>query len=133
MTPHARRAAAPVLAAWLLAAAAPLSAAQAEALMLVQNSPLAGFRYYEGTALWAEMQPGDRLDLVRERDNPHDANAIRVLWKGQMLGYLPRRENAAVARQLDRGAPVEARITQLRESRNPWQRIAFDVLVRVSE
>jgi len=101
--------------------------------MLVQNSPLAGFRYYEGTALWTEMRPGDRLDLVREPDNPHDANAIRVLWKGQLLGYLPRRENAAVARQLDRGAPVEARITQLRESRNPWQRIAFDVLVKVSE
>lgn len=101
--------------------------------MLVQNSPLAGFRYYEGTALWAQMKVGDRLDLVRERDNAHDANAVRVLWQGQLLGYLPRRENAAVARQLDRGAPVEARVTQLRESRNPWQRIAFDVLVKISE
>lgn len=101
--------------------------------MLVQNSPLAGFRYYDGSALWAEIKVGDRLELQRERDNAHDANAIRVLWKGQMLGYLPRRENAAVARQLDRGAPVEARVTRLRESRNPWERIAFEVLVKVSE
>jgi hypothetical protein len=32
---------------------------------------------------------------------------------------------------MDRGARVEARITQLKQSRNPWQRIAFDVLVKL--
>lgn len=95
--------------------------------ILVQNSPLAGFQYYIGGAAWPEMKVGDDLALIREPDNPHDGNAVRVEWRGQKLGYLPRAENAAVAGELDRGARLEARISHLREHRNPWKRIGVDV------
>lgn len=100
-----------------------------QASIIVQQSPLAGFQYYDGKVLWHEMKPGDVLTLVREPDNPHDANAVRVEWKGSRLGYIPRRENADVARQMDRGAPVKARIVKLTEARNPWQRVLFEVYV----
>ena len=119
------------LAAALLAAAlaaAPLRV-RAAASIIVQQSPLAGFQFYEGKALWDEMKPGDMLTLVRERDNAHDANAVRVEWNGNRLGYIPRRENGDVARQMDRGAPVKARIMKLTQARNPWQRILFEVFV----
>ena len=101
----------------------------AEALIIVQRSPLAGFRYYDGGEVWPELKAGDRLELVRDPDNPYDANAVRVVWRGHMLGYLPRRDNAAVARQLDRGAALEARITRLAESRNRRVRLEFEVVV----
>src|SRR5688572_413563 len=101
----------------------------ADANIIVQQSPLAGFQFYDGKALWDEMRVGDELTLVRERDNPHDANAVRVEWKNSRLGYIPRRENADVARQLDRGAPVKARIVKLTQARNPWQRVLFEVYV----
>jgi hypothetical protein len=101
----------------------------AEASIIVQQSPLAGFQYYDGKTLWDEMKLGDALTLVRERDNPHDANAVRVEWNGSRLGYIPRRENADVARQMDRGAAVKARIVKLTEARNPWQRVLFEVYV----
>ena len=104
-------------------------AAHAQASIIVQQSPLAGFQYYDGKALWDDMKLGDALTLVRERDNPHDANAVRVEWNGSRLGYIPRRENADVARQMDRGAPVKARIVKLTQARNPWQRILFEVYV----
>ena len=107
---------------------APL-AAFAAASIIVQQSPLAGFQYYDGKARWDEMKPGDVLTLVRERDNVNDANAVRVEWNGSRLGYIPRRENADVARQMDRGAPVKARIVKLTEARNPWQRVLFEVYV----
>ena len=110
---------------------APLGAQSSEARMLVQSSPLAGFQYYQGKRLWDEMKVGDQLTLVREPDNPHDANAVRVEWRGHRLGYVPRRENAAVARHMDRGGKVEARISRLREHRSPWQRIEFEVFVRL--
>lgn len=103
--------------------------ARAQASVIVQQSPLAGFQYYDGTAQWEAMKPGDVLTLVRERDNPHDANAVRVEWNSSRLGYIPRRENADVARQMDRGAPVKARIVKLTEARNPWQRVLFEVYV----
>jgi len=115
--------------ALLAALAAP--AVAAEARIIVQESPLAGFQYYEGKALWEMMRVGDALQLVREPRNPHDANAVRIEWRGEMLGYIPRRENADVARQMDLGAPVKARVVRLTEARNPWQRVRFEVFVQL--
>jgi len=124
MNPACRRA---VLIALLLAATA--AAGQDSARILVQTSPLAGFQYYEGKALWAQMKVGDALSLVREPDNPHDPLAVRVEWKGNKLGYVPRRENQAVARQIDHGNPLEARIVRLVKHRDPWKRIEFEVFL----
>jgi len=115
--------------ALLAALAAP--AAAAEARIIVQESPLAGFQYYEGKALWEMMRVGDPLRLAREPRNPHDTNAVRIEWRGEMLGYLPRRENADVARQMDLGAPVKARVVRLTEARNPWHRVRFEVYVEL--
>jgi hypothetical protein len=109
---------------WLFAALA-----WGQAQIIVQQSPLAGFQFYQGKALWDELKPGDELTLVREPDNPYDENAVRVEWRGTKLGYIPRRENADVARQMDRGAPVKARIIRLTQARNPWLRILFEVYV----
>ena len=97
--------------------------------VLVQDSPLAGFRYHGAAALWRELRVGDRLELARESDNPHDPNAIAVLWRGHKLGYVPRRENTALAWGLDRGTPLRARISALAEHPNPARRVRFDVYV----
>lgn len=106
-----------------------LAAQAAEVRILVQSSPLAGFQYHAGEALWQEMRVGDRLALVREADNPHDVNAVRIEWRGQKLGYLPRAENRAVAAALDAGEAVDARIAKMRQHRNPWQRVLIEVFV----
>lgn len=105
-----------------------LSAARAgEARIVVQSSPLAGFRHYEAPNLWAEIKLGDPLSLVREPANAHDGNAVRVDWRGATLGYIPRSQNAAVARQLDSGSALRARITKIQHTRAPNQRIEFEV------
>lgn len=103
--------------------------AQVAAHILLQDSPLAGFQYHAGKSLWPQMRVGDALTLVREPDNPHDARAVRVEWQGQKIGYVPRRENADVARLLDHGHVLEARIARLAEVRDPWSRVRFEILV----
>ncbi len=103
--------------------------ADTESHILVQDSPLAGFQYHQGKALWTEMKVGDRLDLIREPENRHDTRAVRVEWRGQKLGYVPRRENADIARLMDKGSSLEARITRLTESRDPWQRVRFEIVL----
>lgn len=107
-----------------------LQAAQPDTRILVQSSPVAGFQFHEGKRLWHELQIGDSLKLVREADNAHDSRAVRVEWNGHLLGYVPRAENAAVARQLDKGNELEARIVRLTKHRDPWKRIEFEVFVR---
>ena len=114
----------PFVIAALTAAA---SAHAGDARLLVQSSPLAGFQFHAARAAWPELAIGAALELVREPDNVHDASAVRVLWRGQLLGYVPRRENAHVAAQLDRGTPLRARISRLVEHRNPRLRLAFEI------
>lgn len=97
--------------------------------ILVQSSPLAGFQFYGGGALWDRMHEGDRLTLIREPENPYDANAVRVEWRGTQLGYLPRAENRSVAAAMDRGTVVAARIARLAVHGNPWQRLLIEVFV----
>ena len=60
---------------------------------------------------------------------PHDASAVRVEWRGEKLGYLPRMENREVAAEMDRGGQVEARIAALTEHPNPWKRLRIEVFV----
>jgi hypothetical protein len=127
--------AAALFAASVLAAVAALSSAAhggesaARVRMLVQNSPLAGFRHAEAAAAWPDLRVGDELALVREADNAFDANAVRVEWRGRKLGYVPRRDNAALAWALDRGEVLHARISRAEWHPNPARRIAFEVFV----
>ena len=115
----------PVLLSLLCATNACAQSLQARILM--QSSPLAGFRHYEAPNLWGEIRPGDPLVLVREPGNPHDQNAVRVEWRTFKLGYVPRAENQAVARQLDRGTPLVARVSKVQHTRAPNKRIEFEI------
>ena len=109
-----------------------LAQAQAESVrMLVQSSPLAGSQYYAVAESWREMRVGDRLDLIREPDNRHDARSIRVEWRGRKLGYVPRAENRAVAAALDQGERLVARISRLTEHPDPWRQVEFEVFVEL--
>ena len=103
--------------------------AQVAAHILLQDSPLAGFQYHAGKSLWPRMQVGDALTLIRAPDNPHDAKAVRVEWQGHKIGYVPRRENSDVARFMDGGQTLVARIVRLAEVRDPWSRVRFEILI----
>ena len=109
----------------------PRAGAQANAEIVVQSSLTAGLRHHEAKAVWDQMKAGDPLTLVRERDNPNDPNAVRIEWGGHKLGYLPRADNEAVARQLDRGNKIEARITRIGQYRNHRRKLELEVYVRL--
>ncbi len=95
--------------------------------IVVQVSLTAGLRYHDAKAVWDQMHVGDALTLVREPDNLYDANAVSVEWNGHKLGYIPRKENEAVARQIDRANRLQARITKLHYYRNHRRKLEFEV------
>jgi hypothetical protein len=97
--------------------------------MLVQSSPLAGFRHGQGAEVWQDLRSGDSLSLVREPGNAFDPRAVRVEWRGRKLGYVPRRDNAALAWALDRGETLRARVSRAEWHPNPARRIAFEVFI----
>ena len=112
-----------------LAIILPVAAEESAAEILVQVSMTAGLRYHEAKAVWEEMQVGDSLTLVREPENPYDARAVRVEWHGHTLGYIPRTENEAVARQMYRGNPLQARLTKLLYYRNHRRKLELEVFL----
>jgi len=106
---------------------APMAAAATRRQTELQRSPVAGFQYHQGEAVWPALAVGSPVDLIREADNPYDARAVRVEWQGQKIGYVPRTDNAAISQLLDRGVPVSAMITALNTSANPWERVEFAI------
>jgi hypothetical protein len=109
-----------------------LASVEAESIrLLLQNSPLAGSQYYALGTFQGELKVGDRLELVREPDNRHDANAIRVEWRGRMLGYVPRNQNRQMAAAMDGGERLSGRVSSLSDNKNPWRRVAFEVFLEL--
>jgi hypothetical protein len=47
--------------------------------------------------------------MIREPNNPHDPNAIRVTAVGKFMGYIPRDIAKTVAPQIDAGTNLIAR------------------------
>ena len=112
-----------------ISVAAPVARAAAPRKVELQRSPVAGFQYHQGEAIWPLLMVGASLSLVREPGNAYDLRAVRVDWQGQKLGYVPRIDNAAVSHLLDAGHVLHAEIVSLRESGNPWDRVEFAIFL----
>ena len=96
---------------------------------MIQDSPVAGFQFHRGDEIWPSLAVGAPLALVREPNNSHDTNAVAVYFQNHKLGYVPRGENSAISQMLDRGEILEASITKLSESEDPWERVRFRVFL----
>lgn len=70
-------------------------------------------------------EPGDKVMLRQEPDNPHDEHAIAVdNAEGMMMGYVPANRAVYVGMQIRRGAVTA--IFQGRAGSHGYIRIAFD-------
>ncbi|MDR1646645.1 MAG: HIRAN domain-containing protein [Zoogloeaceae bacterium] len=116
--------------ACLLALPATGEEATSQLQLLMQSSPLAGSQFYALKTVREKIRVGDALTLAREPDNPYDANAVRVEWQGEKLGYVPRRENHAVAAALTRGDPLTAVVSRVTDDPDPWKRLEFEIWLR---
>lgn len=101
--------------------------------LLAQRSPLAGAQYHGLAGVWSQVKVGDVLELAREPDNRHDRRAVRVLWRGVMIGYLPRAANFEAADELDAGTRLSARVGQLAPDPDPWKRLRVHVWVEIGD
>ncbi len=72
-----------------------------------------GVTFENRQELLAELQVGQQLDLVHEKDNPHDENAIAVYADGAQLGYLKRNIARHLAANFDNGVEYQAVVVQV--------------------
>ena len=76
---------------------------------------IAGTAYHRTAESAAALARRPALALVREPDNAHDADAIAVHLDGRKVGYVPRRHNTVLARLLDAGKCLQARVVGLND------------------
>lgn len=96
---------------------------------LLMECPVAGIGFHDIFDIWDELYEGAEIALVRERNNPYDANAVAVAladdYDGDpdnfdfnfILGYIPRTCNSGIAAMLDSGweNTLEAEISEMKE------------------
>ena len=109
------------------AAVASKSVGTEDRSVLIQESPIAGFQFHRGEAMWASLIVGQELKLVRDSSNTHDPDAVAIYFQEEQLGYVPRGDNRAIAQMLDRGESLEARISKLLVDGDAWERIRITI------
>lgn len=93
---------------------------------------IAGFSHWYGFDVINKLNPGAKLRMVPEADNPYDPNAV-ALYKGKTkIGYVPRDRNATLAQLLffGQGSAFECRVTHLVPDAHPERMVFARVLVK---
>lgn len=103
----------------------------------LMRTALVGQDFSEMVGTFHEVKVDDRLRLVREPDNPHDSHAVRVEWRSaegvvRKAGYVSRSVNMTLARLMDAGYAVRARVREVTpDGRNLWMDIQMEAKGKV--
>jgi hypothetical protein len=65
------------------------------------------------TVDFGAIQAGDRLELYREYDTPHDRNAVQVVHDGSFIGYIGRDLAVQLAEIIDAGDSAYAKVSEV--------------------
>ena len=106
-----------------------LAAPFAREIFLIETH-VAGTTHIPIKEIEPALMPGESLVLRRESVNPHDPLAILILTeRGEKLGYVPRDRNEILARLMDAGKFIIARL-ESKEWHGDWLRVAARVYLR---
>ena len=80
-----------------------------------------GTRYNGGAdTILEELNPGEKVSLLRESDNPYDKRAIMVIDEDERkIGYIPRQHNAVLSSLMDAGKYIYGIVAEPREGNLP--------------
>lgn len=63
---------------------------------------IVGMQFRNAEAVVKALADGEPVTLIREPSNPFDTNAIQVWVDGKHVGYIPKKENHALAVSMDK-------------------------------
>jgi hypothetical protein len=91
---------------------------------------IAGTSHHEIKEIEPALVAGSLLVLKREPANPHDALAIMIFSEaGDRLGYVPRAKNEALARLMDAGKLLFARL-ETKAWQGEWLKVEVRIYLR---
>ena len=116
--------------------------------IFLRGTEVAGTSYRENIEeLFAMLQEGDLVTLIREPENPYDEYAIRLDLdadgrpgydpratdlddRSRMIGYVPRYENKVFARLMDAGKLLYGKVRHKEIVNGRYHRIVIKIYMR---
>ena len=77
--------------------------------------------YYCDKAVLDMLEVGTRFDLEAEPDNPHDKDAVKLLYNGQKIGYIAKQDRLAFVTCLKLKRKIYGVITAIKEENGRTQ------------
>lgn len=98
--------------------------------ILALESIVAGTSYLNLQEIEKEIIPKEtELTLQREPENEFDKFAIKLLYKNNKLGYIPKSKNQTIARLMDVGKQFYAKVAT-KEWEGKWLRMDLEVFLK---
>ena len=86
--------------------------------------------YYDLIYIYHRLKHGSKNELRREYNHIFDKNAVEVYFEGFKLGYISLKVNSIVAKQMDRGSTVLARVKSVKKHKNtPLGGLDIEVMI----
>lgn len=91
-----------------------------------------GFQHWDGALVLNELKAGSTVELVGERTNPHDPDAVAIYAHGNKLGYVPADENTMISTMLFYGHEdtFEGRVLQVDPEAEPWKQVRVGIYIK---
>lgn len=97
---------------------------------MLMECQIAGLCHHQVKVVEPKLMPGDMLPLRREPDNPNDPLAIMILTEaGEHLGYVPRAKNETLARLMDAGKLLFAKL-ESKSWQGDWLKVQTNIYLR---
>ena len=85
---------------------------------------VAGFAYYSGVFIFNQLSIGSPVKVMLDDDNHYDANAVKLLFNGNKIGYIPRDKNPEVAALLKAGHDIfDGAVQQISPDEHPEKQV----------
>ena len=86
--------------------------------------------YYDMIYIYHKLKDKSRIELRREHSHIFDKNAVEVYFEGFKVGYISLKVNSIVAKQMDRGNTVLARVKSVKKYKGtPLSGLDIEVMV----
>lgn len=100
---------------------------------IVYSGYIAGYQYHKGAQMEHLFKQGTEFLLKAEPQNPFDNDAVAVYYDNARIGFIPPDTNADIAKRIQQGEPLKARVTRIEPQSDPWERVYVEVLQEEAE
>ena len=80
-----------------------------------------------------ELEAGDELGLERDPLNRFDDYAIKVMYEGDQIGWIPKGQNEILSKLLDHGLDIRAKIISHEASQPLDKRLYVLICIGIEE